>query len=270
MYLHNRKNISSMKTKKLKRRRQNGGARGDTIISLMKNIASISPASMFMGIRKSRLASARVTPNDQDEQVRITRQDRLDKTAIRKSNREAKAEAKKAAETEKALAAEAAAQAKQAKEIAAEQEAQAKAVAKAATAAAKAATAAAKTQARTTRSRKPNPNVEAVIARINKQGEDFKKVSAANAALVAESARIAADSARIAADSAKVAKDLKIVTEKVDKINRLLGQEQQPEMTDEETEKELAKITNELGIKGGKKSRKHRTRRRHKKSRKYY
>lgn len=263
MYLHNRKNISSMKTKKLKRRRQNGGARGDTIISLMKNIASISPASMFMGIRKSRLASARVTPNDQDEQVRITRQDRLDKTAIRKSNREAKAEAKKAAETEKALAAEAAAQAKQAKEIAAEQEAQAKAVAKAATAAAKAATAAAKTQARTTRSRKPNPNVEAVIARINKQGEDFKKVSAANAALVAESARIAAD-------SAKVAKDLKIVTEKVDKINRLLGQEQQPEMTDEETEKELAKITNELGIKGGKKSRKHRTRRRHKKSRKYY
>lgn len=259
MYLHNRKNISSMKTKKLKRRRQNGGARGDTIISLMKNIASISPASMFMGIRKSRLASARVTPNDQDEQVRITRQDRLDKTAIRKSNREAKAEAKKAAETEKALAAEAAAQAKQAKEIAAEQEAQAKAVAKAATAAAKAATAAAKTQARTTRSRKPNPNVEAVIARINKQGEDFKKVSAANAALVAESARIAAD-------SAKVAKDLKIVTEKVDKINRLLGQEQQPEMTDEEMEKELAIITNELGIKGGKKSR---TRRRHKKSRKY-
>ena len=61
MYLRNIGNINSMKTKKLKRRRQNGGARGITIKSLLDSISSISPARMFT----RRLA--RVLPDEQDE-----------------------------------------------------------------------------------------------------------------------------------------------------------------------------------------------------------
>jgi hypothetical protein len=75
MYLRNKGNISLNKTRKLKRRRQNGGARGArgarrvTIGSIMNRIAtSISPQSLNMFSRKrskaSSKASRKVSPED--------------------------------------------------------------------------------------------------------------------------------------------------------------------------------------------------------------
>jgi hypothetical protein len=67
MYLRNKGNISLNKTRKLKRRRQNGGARGArraTIRSLMKRIAtSISPQSVSLFSRKRSKASSKVSPD---------------------------------------------------------------------------------------------------------------------------------------------------------------------------------------------------------------
>jgi hypothetical protein len=69
MYLRNKGNISLNKTRKLKRRRQNGGARGarhdtrDTIRSLMKRIATtISPPSVSLFTRKRSKASSKISP----------------------------------------------------------------------------------------------------------------------------------------------------------------------------------------------------------------
>jgi len=75
MYLRNKGNISLNKTRKLKRRRQNGGARGArgarrvTIGSIMNRIATtISPQSLNMFSRKrskaSSKASRKVSPED--------------------------------------------------------------------------------------------------------------------------------------------------------------------------------------------------------------
>jgi hypothetical protein len=96
MYLRNKGNISLNKTRKLKRRRQNGGARGarhdtrDTIRSLMKRIATtISPPSVSLFTRKrskaSSKASSKVSPDVSDvpkqEQNSVSRKAKSAKSA---------------------------------------------------------------------------------------------------------------------------------------------------------------------------------------------
>jgi hypothetical protein len=248
MYLRNIGNINSMKTKKLKRRRQNGGARGITIKSLLDSISSISPARMFT----RRLA--RVLPDEQDEPDVTTKEDKARNRSERSINRKSRAQAKTQAKKDKA---------------AAEREEQERAAAaKEAAVVVKEAAVAAKKVSRANRPR--NPDVVAVLARIDDQAA---KTSQALRATLKANTEMQAKSAELAAQSAEVAEQIKSVTKDVHKISSIMKQPSRkikktpvPEMTDEEMNEELKRIETELALKGGKKSR---TRRRHKKSRKY-